>query len=110
MQSTRETPPQRRSRRRKHPLSVFAVVDGDKIPPRCFGEPVRIAASDGRGAKAFDALCRMLRRNRQVGITAVALDGATRLAALVPIGNALAVSLLQPDYQRALTDGLRPAA
>jgi len=91
-------------------VSLYAIVDGDKIPARCFGEPLCLAASDRRGARAFDALRRMLYRNRQVGITAVALDGATRLAALVPIGRSLAVSLLQPEYTRELTDGLRTAA
>lgn len=108
--SSRDGPVARRLRRRPQRVSLYAIVDGDKIPARCFGEPLCLAASDRRNLKAFDALRRSLCLNRQVGITAVALDGATRLAALVPIGQALAVSLLQPEYTRALTDRLRAAA
>jgi len=86
---------------------LFAIVDGDKIPPRCFGELLCVAATDRRCAKAYEALCDVLCRNRQVGITTVALDGAPTVAALVPIGHTLAVSPLRPEYTRALADGLR---
>jgi hypothetical protein len=110
MRVTRSTGAARRSREHAQAVALYAIVDGDKIPPRCFGEPLCLAASDRRGAKAYEALCEKLCRNRQVGITAVAYDGAARLAALLPIGGVLAVSLLRPEFTWALAEGLRTGA
>jgi hypothetical protein len=100
----------RRASRRSgaQPLSLFSVVDGDRIPARCFGEPLRIvAAARRRWTKACDALCRRLSRNRQVGLTTVDVDGAPRVAAVLPIGRVLAVAPLRAEYTRALASGLR---
>ncbi len=97
----------RRASRARVPL--FAVVDIDRIPARCFGDPLCVAAADRRCEKAYEALCESLWRNRQVGITTVELDGVPRVAALVPIGGVLAVSPLLREYTDALADGLRGA-
>jgi hypothetical protein len=96
-----------RRQRERAPLPLFAVVDGDKIPPRCFGDPVCAVAVDRRRLRAYEALCESLCRNGQVGITTVEVGGAPRVAALLPIGGVLAVSLLRPEYTEALADGLR---
>jgi hypothetical protein len=106
----RASPRARRSRQRAQPVPLFAVVDGDKIPPRCYDEPLSVAAADPRCAKAYDALCESLSRGRKVGITTVEVDGSPRLAALVPIGRVLAVSPLRRDYTAAFADGLRSGA
>jgi hypothetical protein len=79
------------------PVSVFAVVDGERIPPSCYGEPMCIASAERRWARAYDALCRSLCDNGQVGITAVEVDGEPCVAALLSIGGVLAVSPLSPD-------------
>lgn len=94
-------------REREQPLALFAIVDGDKIPPRCLEESLSVAAAGRRCEKAYDELCDALCRNHQVGLTTVSLDGEARVAALFPIGGILAVTPLRREYTAALAEGLR---
>ena len=96
-----------RSRERGQSLAMFAIVDGDRIPARCFGDALCVASTSARFAKAYAALARTLCRNRQIGLTALALDGEPCVAALVPVGGVLAVTPFRREYAHALADGLR---
>jgi hypothetical protein len=96
----------RRLRLREQPVALFAIVDGDKIPPRCLDESLSVAAAGRRCEKAYDELCDALCRNHQVGLTTVSLDGEPRVAALLPIGGILAITPLRREYAAALAEGL----
>jgi non-homologous end joining protein Ku len=96
-------------RARPQPLDLLAIVDGDRLPPRCLDDTLTVAADDGGCEKAYEALCDALSRNHQVGLTTVSLDGEPRVAALLPIGGVLAITPLRREYAAALADGLREA-
>jgi non-homologous end joining protein Ku len=93
-------------RDRAQPLALFAIVDCERIPPRCLDESLSVAATGRRCEKAYGALCDALCRNHQVGLTTVSLDGEPRVAALLPIGGILAVTPLRREYASALAEGL----
>lgn len=95
-----------RARRPAQPLALLAIVDGDRIPPRSLGDALCIASVSRRFAKAYAALAETLGRNRQIGLTAVAVDGEPCVAALVPVGGVLAVTPFRREYASAWADGL----
>ena len=76
-------------------ISIEAFVDADQIPRVYFNKPYYVAPAGKGGQKPFALLRETLERTGKAGIAKVVISTRQHLAALVPDGNGLVLSLLR---------------
>ena len=81
-----------------HAVDIFAFVDAQEIPFRCFHTPYFLSPAPG-GEKVYALLRETLRRSRKIGIAYVVIQMRRQLAALVPQGQSLVLSTLRCENE-----------
>jgi DNA end-binding protein Ku len=81
-----------------HAVDIFAFVNAQEIPFRCFETPYLLAPVPG-GEKVYALLCETLRRSRKIGIAHVVIQMRRQLAALVPRGQSLMLNPLRCENE-----------
>jgi DNA end-binding protein Ku len=75
-------------------IEIEAFVEAADIPPTYFQKPYYVAP-DRRGQKAYLLLRDTLRKTGKAGLARVVISTRQHLAALVPLGDGLALNLLR---------------
>lgn len=76
-------------------ISIEAFVEADQIPRVYFNKPYYVAPAGKGGQKPFALLRETLERTGKAGIAKVVISTRQHLAALIPDGNGLVLSLLR---------------
>jgi DNA end-binding protein Ku len=85
-------------------IDILSFVDAEEVPPIYFEQPYYLAPTKG-GDKVYVLLRETLRRAGKIGIAQVVIRTKQRLAALLPMENAIVLNLLRyGDEIRPLKD------
>lgn len=85
-------------------IDILSFVDTEEVPPIYFEQPYYLAPSKG-GDKVYVLLRETLRKAGKIGIAQVVIRTKQRLAALMPMENAIVLNLLRyGDEIRPLKD------
>jgi DNA end-binding protein Ku len=91
-------------------IDIVNFVDTEEVPPIYFEQPYYLAPTKG-GDKVYVLLRETLRKAGKIGIAQVVIRTKQRLAALMPIDNAIVLNLLRyGDEIRPLKDITLPDA
>lgn len=85
-------------------IDILSFVDAEEVPPIYFEQPYYLAPTKG-GDKVYVLLRETLKRANKIGIAQVVIRTKQRLAALLPMENAVVLNLLRyGDELRPLKD------
>jgi DNA end-binding protein Ku len=85
-------------------IDILSFVDAEEVPPIYFEQPYYLAPTKG-GDKVYVLLRETLKRANKIGIAQVVIRTKQRLAALLPMENAVVLNLLRyGDEIRPLKD------
>ena len=85
-------------------IDILSFVDTEEVPPIYFEQPYYLAPTKG-GDKVYVLLRETLRKAGKIGIAQVVIRTKQRLAALLPMENAIVLNLLRyGDEIRPLKD------
>jgi DNA end-binding protein Ku len=87
-------------------IDIEAFVDMAQIPSVFFNKPYYVAPGGKGGQKPYALLRETLERTGKVGIAKVVISTRQHLAALMPMGNGLVLSLLRWEDEIRDTAGL----
>jgi DNA end-binding protein Ku len=87
-------------------IEIEAFVDMAQIPSVFFNKPYYVAPGGKGGQKPYALLRETLERTGKVGIAKVVISTRQHLAALMPMGNGLVLSLLRWEDEIRDTAGL----
>ena len=91
-------------------IDILSFVDTEEVPPIYFEQPYYLAPTKG-GDKVYVLLRETLRKAGKIGIAQVVIRTKQRLAALLPMENAIVLNLLRyGDEIRPLKDITLPDA
>lgn len=76
-----------------HSMDILGFVDAQRIPAVYFSTPYRLSPAPG-GEQLYALLCEELQRRGKIGIAHVELHARQQLAALVPQGGSLMLTVL----------------